>query len=425
MKSKVLILINNAYETNSSDFIEIIQMFLLNDIKVHLVIAKAESQLDDFYKKKGIEIEILSSHSNERDSLTFLKNIVRNNKIICNVCCYLLALAQNIIFKYKYEDAPDKERFAVRTFLTQEMLQYVPKEEYDYIWVHDEIGLIWAQNVKKEHQIKWPIIHHCIELYWEHFLLQKRRKIVYYNQYILFEHAREALKNVDLVVIQDGARWNVLCEYTGISEKRHVFFPVSLYDYVLNKEESTAESKIIYYPTMIAAKRGCIELIEMFENVKTVGFELEIHGIHADPGYMKQLSKLKLSDNVILSNCAMSYSDLLDKHRQIWCVFIYYGEEDNNDKYVVNSSNKIAMALQAGKPIIAIGNHLISELCKEYGCGIALEKWDADEFRQAVSELDKDYTAFCQRAKKCYEERYNASKFYANILDGMMEVNCD
>lgn len=422
MKSKVLILINNAYETNSSDFIEIIQMFLLNDIKVHLVIAKAERPLDEFYKEKGIEIEILSSQSNERDSLAFLKNIVRNNKIICNICCYLLALAKNIIFKYKYKSAPDKEKFAARTFLSQEMLQYVPKEEYDYIWVHDEIGLIWAEYMRREHSLRCPIIYHCIELYWEHFLLQKRRKIVYYNQYILFEHASKALVNADLVVIQDGARWNVLCEYTGISEKRHAFFPVSLYDYDLDEEKQITKSKVIYYPTMIAAKRGCIELIDMFKGVKDSKYQLEIHGIHADPGYINQLSKIKLSDNVVISNCAMSYNSLLQKHQQVWCVFIYYTEEDNNNKYITNSSNKIAMALQAGKPIIAIGNHLVGELCKKYGCGIALEKWDVEQFRQAVISLDKDYTAFCQRARKCYEERYDASKFYANILDAMMEV---
>lgn len=425
MKSKVMILIKNGYETNTSDFIEVIQMFLFNDVKIHLTIAEAEGVIDDYYKNKKFEVEILNTKNRRRSLLEALKSVIRNNKIICDICCYLVSFIENIIFMWKYKNARNKKVFVTNSFLTPKMRMYVPKESYDFVWVHDEKGLLWAEYIKKVHNLQCSVVYHCVELYWEHFLCQKKRKINYYSQYALFEYARKILMNTDLIVIQDKDRWDVLCRYTGAFEKKHVFFPVSMYDYNLKIEKYNTISKIIYYPTMIAEKRRCLELIKIFKYIKMKDLELEIHGIHADPGYLKLLKKEKLSDKIVLSNSAMSYEDLIKKHREIWCVFIYYGEGDNNDKYVVNSSNKIAMALQAGKPIISIGNYRISKMCKKYGCGIALKEWDVKEFKNAVKLLNNNYENFCRQARRCYEAKYNASNYYKDVLKGMMEVKDD
>ena len=101
MKSKVMILIKNGYETNTSDFIEVIQMFLFNDVKIHLTIAEAEGVIDDYYKNKKFEVEILNTKNRRRSLLEALKSVIRNNKIICDICCYLVSFIENIIFMWK------------------------------------------------------------------------------------------------------------------------------------------------------------------------------------------------------------------------------------------------------------------------------------------------------------------------------------
>lgn len=425
MKCKVMILIKNGYETNASDFIEVIKMFLLNGIKIHLAVAEVEGELDDYYKSSDVDVEVLDIKNGKKGFLELLKNVIRNNKVVCDICFYLFTFIKNIIFIWKYKNAQDKKVFVTNSFLTPKMRMYIPQENYDFVWVHDEKGLLWAECIKKEHNLQCPVVYHCVELYWEHFLCQKNRKINYYSQYVLFEYARKILMNTALIVIQDKDRWDVLCRYTGASEKKYVFFPVSMYDYNLKIEKYNTISKVIYYPTIIAEKRRCLELIRIFKCIKMKDLKLEIHGIHADPGYLKLLKRERLSDRIVLSNFAMSYEDLIKKHREIWCVFIYYGEEDDNDKYVVNSSNKIAMALQAGKPIISIGNYRISEMCKEFGCGIALKEWNVKEFESAVRLLNSNYEKFCRQARKCYEAKYNASNYYEDVLKGMMEVKGD
>lgn len=110
-------------------------------------------------------------------------------------------------------------------------------------------------------------------------------------------------------------------------------------------------------------------------------------------------------------------------HNDVWCVFLYYGEKDDNNKYIVNSSNKLVMALQAGKPIITVGNQTLARLCSEYECGIALNSWVETEFVDAVRRLEQDYDFYCKNARRCYEERFCIKPYADGIYDKLLTGN--
>ena len=115
----------------------------------------------------------------------------------------------------------------------------------------------------------------------------------------------------------------------------------------------------------------------------------------------------------------MSYDELLKAHKDVWCVFLCYGENDNNNKYIVNSSNKLVMALQAGKPIIVIGNRNLADFCNEYQCGVGLKDWSKVELEKALAKLEKDYEMYCENARRCYETRFDISLFIRDVYSKM------
>ena len=179
--------------------------------------------------------------------------------------------------------------------------------------------------------------------------------------------------------------------------------------------------KIIFYPAIIAPERGNLELVRMTQWLD----DRFVTVLHAFTGiqnsYLTKIKKaISFPDKIVISITTLQYQQLVDMHSDVWCVFLYYGEKDNNDKYIVNSSNKLVMALQAGKPIITIGNQTLARLCLDYECGIALSGWVETEFADAISKLEKNYEYYCRNARQCYEERFDIKLYADQIYDKLL-----
>lgn len=422
---KILFLLKNSGVEKTTAFIEVIRELAERGAQIDIVIANQSKEYikEHCYEEElNIRINILNATEDEETTIDGLKQFIRQYKIIEKISWSLINFIAQWMFWIKTKVSKNDD-VIFEEFLTPHMWDYKPQKEYDFIWTTDESGLLWAEWINLHTKSDYKIVHHSFELYWEHYSLQSHKQWQYLKLYALFEKARIVLQKADIIIIQDKIRWNVLCQYTGLDKKNEkVLLPVSIKDYradtsgnIYNKLNIDRKKKIIFYPTSITPSRGCIELVKMTQNLDDE-FVTVIHGFEAVKNYLNKIKKKVLfPSKSIISNMTLDYRELVDIHQDVWCVFLYYSEENYNEKYIVNSSNKLVMALQAGKPIITLGNKTLADLCAEYDCGIAINSWSEKEFAAAVNDMKKNYDFYCNNARRCYEERFNI-KLYSEEL---------
>lgn len=328
-------------------------------------------------------------------------------------------------YKIKKKRMNNDEEFPYYLLLSETMRDFRPERQYDYIWVCDETGLLWAEWLNQKMSWQFPVVYHCLELYWENYVPEEQIKWENYLEKELYHAAKGIIVKTNLIIIQDQDRWNVLCECTGIDkDKAHAFFPVSIEDYdvmsshiIRDKFGIVEAGNIIFYPTLLAEKRKCLELICAAETLDD-GYAVVLQGFIGEEKYVSKLKTHAQVPKSYISNEPLKYKDLLAIHRDIWCVFLYYEEDKKNDQYIVNASNKLAMALQAGKPIIAMGNKELALFCDKYMCGVVLKSWAG--FREAVNKLESEYEMYCRNARECYKKCFDVD-IYLEELCGKIE----
>lgn len=432
----ILFLFKNSGVERSPAVIEIIKVLTGRNIKVDLVLGSCDRNvaMEEYYlSDANVTVSVLSTtNKSEENSSWKLKESIKNilEKIgLLEASCIVHQYLQRYKFLNDQKKAKSNLQYAFDVFLTSSMKNFHIKDHYDYIWTVDEYGLLWAEWLNQRRNQRIKIIHHSLELYWEHFSLQKHREWRYYREYLLFEEARKILIKTDIILIQDEARWKVLAQYTGLRKEREkIIFPLSMKDYknittnLLYKIFKLKEKKkIIFYPTLIAPKRGCLGLVKLVNQLDKE-YAAIIHGFCSTRGYVQEIERI-ISDpeQIIISETMLDYQELTDMHQDIWCVFLCYGEKCNNDRFIANSSNKLVMSLQAGKPIITIGNQMLADLCNEYMCGKALKSWSQHEFKLAVEEMDKNYDLYCQNARKCFQERFDINLYAGGLFNKLVE----
>lgn len=428
---KILFLIKDINIEKFTVFLETVRALADRGVKIHIVAASQSEHYvaEPYYDTDpSITKDVLDVVADAQNGIDGLKSFIRKYAWLEKITWLFVNFVGQWTFRLKTKMKQNSSELVFDEFLTPAMKEFKPKRDYDYIWTVDEYGLLWAEWINRHSKVKYKLVHHSFELYWEHYSFPVHKRWQDFKLYALFEQARKVLQNVEKIIIQDEDRWKVLCTYTGLDCKREKFFlPVSIKDYPVNisgniYEEMKIEKnkKVILYPTTIMPSRGCLELVKAAQQLDSQ-FVTVLHGFAAIQEYLIKVKKAVSSpDKVVLSSTPFEYQQLVNIHYDVWCVFLYYEESDNNHKYIVNSSNKLVMALQAGKPIITIGNQTLANLCSEYECGIAINQWETKEFVNAVFELERKYDTYCKNARKCYEERFDIKLYADEIYNGLL-----
>ena len=425
----ILILLKHSGVEKTSAFLEIVKILNDKNIHVDVIVASSSDDTDSYYyNADNITYTVLNKTRIVSIEKKYYKKFKQTFLCQLMIKSYAYFKLFRKWLKYMHLCRSDS-RNSYTYFLNDSMKKYRTNKKYDYIWVVDEYGLLWAKYLFEKCNISSKVIYHCLELYWENYPQGKKNHWKEFEGAELIQEARRALENVELVIIQDEMRWKVLREYTGLPEKmRKIFFPVSIYDYKFDNDRINDTKvvlkdgmKSIFYPTLLEEKRGCIRLVHMAEDLGKE-FEVVIHGFSGDRQYIEKIKRLAQNNSAFsFSNYSLNYEELLILHQKIWCVFLYYGEENNNDAYIANSSNKLVMALQAGKPIITIGNHSLHILCEEYKCGISLRTWSKEELNRAVNILKDNYYEYSENAYRCYKERFDSKLYADNLLQEILK----
>lgn len=273
-------------------------------------------------------------------------------------------------------------------------------------------GFIWASKMLNKLDSK--LIYYSLELYETPEFYEKTE----------FEYLRklekDAFSQVDLLIIQDPLRYKEICRYNEfeISINKVFFLPISVdrNDNFIKKNKSLQFDfiKILYFGK-IASHRFAEELCSISSSLP-FNFKIHLHG-NCTNIYKKYLLDKYSNSNLEISNSLINDDDIYQFINDSTIGLCLYRNDNLNDRLTAFSSEKLAIYLSLGIPIISFNNVSYENLYSKFKCGIAID--NIINLESAVNIILKNYDFFSSQAFIAYEEYFcfsnNFQKF--KLLD--------
>jgi glycosyltransferase involved in cell wall biosynthesis len=205
-----------------------------------------------------------------------------------------------------------------------------------------------------------------------------------------------------------------------------LFLPVSLPEEENRNKSSwlydhcaiARDKKIILYYGMINKDRRCFELAELSAHLRDDCI-MVLHGFGPNEEIEPLQDKVKYG-NLILSLALAAHHEVKDLISSATIGLVIYGNNCNNDKLTAFSSEKIALFLQSGIPIIAFDMGNYRELMDSYRCGELIS--NINELPKAVEKILKDFDEYREEAFAAYGALYRYEKYFETIRAYLQKV---
>jgi len=281
-------------------------------------------------------------------------------------------------------------------------------------------GLIWAGKVSTIQEV--PYLYYNLELYIEdHPAFRNSSK---FDKLRIKEKIYH--KNAKATIIQDEMRGDVLFKSNNIEKTDIVYIPVSLLGkvnkkkvvYLHDKFGISHDKKLMLYFGMISENRFSFKLAEKL-NYLNCDCIMVFHG----NGTKHDINRLKkkYGNKLIISLELVSPQRIKLIIASASIGFAFYKNNYANDRLTAFSSEKIALYLQSGVPIIAFDNDNYRKLMEIHHCGELI--YSFDELPYAIEKILKNYEYYRKNAFLAYDEFYNFEKQFINLkvyLDSMV-----
>jgi hypothetical protein len=296
--------------------------------------------------------------------------------------------------------------------------EIIKSKKYKALIGIEKSGLIWAGIISKHLNI--PYLYHSLELYtWNHpeytkSILSRRMKM-YEEKY----H-----KNSYATIIQDKERADVLFKDNNIKNGRVIYMPVSAPDKALQRSSvfqrkfNIPDDKIIILQFgLIQKARFSLELAEIAQGFLKE-WQLILHG-PGDESVVEQIKKIDRKNRTIISQDVVPECDLHELISSAHIGLVLYRSFPLNDCLTAFSSEKMALQLRAGLPIIAF-NYPGYDIIERTQCGILINS--LDEINIAIEKILASYSEYSQNARQCFLECYEFSKNFKSIIKIINEM---
>ena len=270
-------------------------------------------------------------------------------------------------------------------------------------------GLVWAGKLSEATGI--PFIYYSLELYLEghpryNEFKRDREQEIFYHQ-----RARAT-------IIQDELRANVLFKCNRIKQQDKILFPISVSgkphkvnsNYLREKYRLPRETKILLYFGGIEKTRDCSLIANVLERSMN-GFVVIFHG----PGKRDYLEELAKKKNVIVSSKLVPDEQIGDIILSADIGLALYPNTNSNYRLTAFSSERVALYLRYGIPIITMNNESYRKLFSKYRCGEMIDTYD--ELPKAADKIMTNVKAYKNLANMAYEEFYNFDKNVKVIIN--------
>jgi len=276
-------------------------------------------------------------------------------------------------------------------------------------------GLIWAGIMGDHFSI--PYIYYSLELYTkDHPDAMINRQ----NRSIKSEEAFYHQKAI-ATIIQDADRAHALFQDNGIAGGLAFYIPVSLLgaprreasSFFRDKYNLPPTQKIILQFGLLYHRRFSSELIDVAEKLNA-NRTLILHGYSLSRTYQRFLEKKKHS-GIILSQNLVPLECIPEIIASADIGLVLYTADTQNDFLTAFASEKLALLLQHGKPIIAFDYPGYQRLIAQYECGVLIQS--LSDLPQAVEKILSDWDHFSRNAMECFKMHYDYAKNAAPMID--------
>jgi glycosyltransferase involved in cell wall biosynthesis len=267
-----------------------------------------------------------------------------------------------------------------------------------------------------------PVVYHSLELRLSRYnktLSQKSNKMLerWCNKLALY------------TLIQDEARAKCLIEDNKIDYEKVLIVPntdlqegkIVKNKYLREKFDISEDKKIILH---VGGLNWIYMVEELIQSVPTwpENCILVLHGwVWKESkredyfGYLKELAKKSgfYNNRIFFSTDVLPQEDL---DQMVISADIGVALYHNIDLNIYNmASGKLFQYLKFCLPVIAIDFPNLIELVEDNRCGICIN--DKNEIGDAISKILSDYEMFSSNALKCFEEKYEFSRYYQNVIE--------
>lgn len=277
-------------------------------------------------------------------------------------------------------------------------------------------GLIWAAEVSRATDV--PFAYYSLELYTrDHpnstYSVQAKRV----KRLEALSHRMAAA-----TIIQDERRARVLFTDNGIGNSRVICLPVSvpgpprlartrfLHEH-LGLED---EMRVVLQLGGIRKERLSCELAKSAQSFPPECV-LVMHG----QGRKSDLDAVKASDKdnrVVLSTELVSETRLPDLIASADVGLVLYGSANQNDILTAKSSEKLALFLRSGIPVVAFA-YPGYEVVRDYDCGVLID--DLRDLPAAVSTILANPERYSVNAARCFVDLYDFNALVQPVVHAL------
>lgn len=276
-------------------------------------------------------------------------------------------------------------------------------------------GLVWAGIMGNHFHI--PYIYYSLELY-----TKDHPDAMVSPLHRHLKASEEAYhRKAAATIVQDAERARVLFQDNGLAEGLTFHVPVSLLgaarqgasSFFRDKYKLPQAQKIILQFGLFYNRRFSLELIETARQFPR-DWTLILHGYSESESYHRQIEK-KCHDRAILSSDHMPSDRIQDLIASADIGLVLYTSETKNDFMTAFSSEKLALFLQHGKPVIAFDYPGYRRLMEECDCGVLLRS--LSELPRAVETILADWDRYSRNALNCFHLHYDYARNFMPVID--------
>lgn len=227
-----------------------------------------------------------------------------------------------------------------------------------------------------------------------------------------------------LTIIQDWRRADSLMSENGIKSPRVVIVPNGPLgaapklssDYFNRKFSLPSSQRIILHAGMISPPVLSLELAKAASEWPDAWTLILHERVRRDPSdpYLRNIEETGL-DRVLLSLDPVLYDELdfLVSSGDVGIV-LYDEALGPNFSLMAGASGKLAQYLKCGLPVVCTDLPGFREVIDRYQCGLVVE--DLQDVKRAIEAILKRYDFYETNAVKCYEEVYEFSTHFQQVL---------
>lgn len=216
-------------------------------------------------------------------------------------------------------------------------------------------------------------------------------------------------------IIQDRFRWQVLQQANQVGGSAVFFLPVGIAapspaPPSPRRAPSDDDCRLLSFGVQ-GRTRLTGELIEMAPRLPA-GMRLRLHGPSHEP-WVQRRERGPLPPNLELTTQLLPEAALPDLLASADIGLALYRQDVANDRLTAYSSQKVALYLQAGLPIIAFRSEPYEELMARFHCGELIDS--LDDLPAAAERIRVHHDAYSENAHKAYAAIYQLDRYWQDL----------